>query len=263
VMPADVSALLRLRLATADGPRPALETIGDDADWNTEILDASPAATTFKLTHHGTHAGTWTAPAPGQHIVIAAACGLITASHLGIRTAEAASALAGFQLPHRRMTTIHHDDQLVIVDDNARQPGQVAALIQALRQAHPGRHLILAVSPWGRANRRDLPAWALGLSDADTVWVLPVGDAATPDGESPDADSQLARQIRLHGVPAYVITAATQLPDLLPQPRMNQPLLIATAGYDASLPAFTHLHGDAITAFAAEPAPGMAALARQ
>jgi UDP-N-acetylmuramate--alanine ligase len=254
VMPADVAALLRPRLATAGGSGPVLETIGDDADWDTEILDASPAATTFKLAHHGTHAGTWTAPAPGQHIVTAAACGLITARHLGIPAADVASSLAGFQLPHRRMTTIHDDGQLVVIDDNARQPGQAAALIQALRQAYPDRHVIVAVAPWGRANRRDLPAWALGLSDADTVWVLPVGEAAAPGGEPPDSGSQLARQIRLHGVPAYVITPGTHLPGLLPQPRASRPLLIATAGYDASLPAFTQLHDDAITAFAATPA---------
>jgi UDP-N-acetylmuramate-alanine ligase len=256
VMPAEVAELLGKRLAAADSPCPVVETIGEDADWNTEILDASPVTTTFRLTHHGTHAGTWTAPAPGRHIVTAAACGLITAHHLGIPAADAASALARFQLPHRRMTTVHHDDQLVIIDDNARQPGQAAALIQALRQAYPGRHLIIAVAPWGRANRRDLPAWALGLSDADTVWVLPVGDAATPGGEPPDSDSQLARQIRLHGVPAYVTAPGTHLPDLLPRGRASLPLLIATAGYDASVPAFTQLHDAAITAFASQPPPG-------
>jgi len=139
-----------------------------------------------------------------------------------------------------------------------RRPGGAgsAGPSRSFPQAHPSRHLIIAVAPWGRSNRRDLAAWALGLSDADTVWVLPVGDAATPGGEPPDSGSQLARQIRLHGVPAYVAAPGTHLPDLLPRARTSRPLLIATAGYDASMPAFTQLHAAAITAFASQPAPG-------
>lgn len=107
---------------------------------------------------------------------------------------------------------MHHDQRPVLVDDNARQPGQVTALLQALRQAHPDRHLVVAVAPWGTKNRRDLAAWALGLAEAETAWVLPVGDAAVPGGETPDADARLAELIRLEGTPAYTITLGGPLP---------------------------------------------------
>jgi hypothetical protein len=148
---------------------------------------------------------------------------------------------------------MHHDERLVLVDDNARQPGQAAALLQALRQAHPERHLVIAVAPWGRKNQRDLAAWALGLSEADTVWVLPVGDAAGPGGEAPDADVRLAELIRLEGTPAYTIRPGEELP--LPPHRNTEPVLVATAGYDASLEVFSALHDQTISAFGAEPAP--------
>ncbi|WP_340375985.1 hypothetical protein U5640_12975 [Streptomyces sp. SS7] len=142
-------------------------------------------------------------PAPGRHLVTAAACALVTSLHLGMAPADSADALAGFRLPRRRMSTMHHDDHLVLVDDNARQPGQAAALLQA----HPNRHLVITVAPWGRKNQRDLGAWALGLSEADTVWVLPVGDAAVPD-----ADVRLTELIRLEGTPAYAIRPGGDLP---------------------------------------------------
>ncbi|MFD8263291.1 hypothetical protein ACFV19_31280 [Streptomyces griseoluteus] len=195
-------------------------------------------------------------PAEGlrpRHLVTAAACGLVTALHLGIAPADSAEALAAFRLPRRRMSTMHHDDRLVLVDDNARQPGQVAALLQALRQAHPDRHLVIAVAPWGRKYQRDLAAWALGLSEADTVWVLPVGDAAVPGGEAPDADVRLAELIRLEGTPAYTVHPGDELP--LPDGRRAGPVLVATVGYDASLETFSALHDQAVRVFGAEPAP--------
>lgn len=148
---------------------------------------------------------------------------------------------------------MHHDDRLILIDDNARQPGQAAALLQALRQAHPDRHLVIAVAPWGRKNQRDLAAWALGLSEADTVWVLPVGDAAVPGGEAPDADTRLAELIRLEGTPAYTVRPGGTLP--LPPDRRADGLVVATAGYDASLTAFSALHDQTIAAFGAETAP--------
>lgn len=249
ILPEDVAGLLAPRLA---GHPLATETVGQDADWTIDITSADPTGTTFRLAQHGTHAGTWTVPAPGRHLVTAAACALITSLHLGVTPADSAAALAGFLLPRRRMSTMHHDTRLVLIDDNARQPGQAAALLQAMRQAHPGRHLVIAVAPWGRKNKRDLPAWALGLSEADTVWVLPVGDAATPGGEAPDADTRLAELIRLEGTPAYTIRPGGELP--LP-PRHTEALAVATAGYDASLTTFSSLHDQTIATFTADTTP--------
>ncbi|MGW1071557.1 Mur ligase domain-containing protein [Streptomyces sp. NPDC002537] len=250
VLTEGVAALLAPRLAAA-GNRLKVETVGEDADWSVDITSADPQGTSFRLAQHGTDAGTWTVPAPGRHLATAAACGLVTALHLGVSPADSAEALAGFRLPRRRMSTMHHDERLVLVDDNARQPGQAAALLQALRQAHPERHLVIAVAPWGRKNQRDLATWALGLSEADTVWVLPVGDAAVPGGEAPDADVRLAELIRLQGTPAYAISPGGALP--LPESRVAGPVVIATAGYDASLKTFSALHDQAIAVFGAEP----------
>ncbi|MCX4581285.1 Mur ligase family protein [Streptomyces sp. NBC_01571] len=251
VLPDDVAALLTPRLTGTAGM--TVQTVGEDADWNVDVTSIDPTGTTFRLAQHGTYAGTWTVPAPGRHLVTAAACSLVTSLHLGVSHADSAEALVGFRLPRRRMSTMHHDDRLVLVDDNARQPGQAAALLQALRQAHPDRHLVIAVAPWGRKNRRDLAAWALGLSEADTVWILPVGDAAVPGGEAPDADARLAELIRLEGTPAYTVRPDGDLP--LPAGPDTTALLVATAGYDGSLKTFSALHDQTIARFGADPAP--------
>jgi UDP-N-acetylmuramate-alanine ligase len=257
VLPDHVAALLEPNLPAAEGGL-RIETIGDDADWNVDITAADPHSTTFRLLHHGIGAGTWTVPAPGRHLVTAAACGLVTALHLGISPADSAAGLATFRLPRRRMSTMHHDHHLVLIDDNARQPGQAAALIQALRQAHPDRHLVIAVSPWGSKNPRDLAAWALGLSEADTVWVLPVGTTTRPETEAPGADVRLTDLIRLEGTAAYTVAPISPLPLPLPENRERDALVIATAGYDASLDTFSALHDRAIADFGTSPTPTIA-----
>lgn len=253
VLPEEVVSSLAPQLAGASSL--TVESVGEDADWSIDITSADPHGTTFRLAQHGTHAGTWSVPAPGRHLVTAAACCLVTSLHLGVSPADSAEALAGFRLPRRRMSIVYHDDCLVLVDDNARQPGQAAALLQALRQAHPDRHLVIAVAPWGHKNQRDLAAWALGLSEADTVWVLPVGDAAVPGGEVPDADIRLTDLIRLEGTPAYTIHLGEELP--LPSERTTGPVLVATAGYDANLEIFSALHDQTVTAFGADPSPAV------
>lgn len=252
VTPVEAARLLAPHLAEA-GSALRVESVGDDADWSTHVLTADERGSVFALEHHGTDAGTWKVPAAGRHLVTAAACAAIIALELGIKQDAAAGALAGFRLPARRMSVRHHDPALTIVDDNARQPQQARALIDALRQAYPGHHLVVCVCPWGTKNKRDLPAWALALAEADTVWTLPVGDAARPGGEDPDADERLVAELRLDAVPAYTLSPGDDPAQLLPVGRdPGRPLLIATAGYDANAAAFADVHTRAISVFAGD-----------
>lgn len=250
IIPRQAWTLLEPALAAADPAGLRVETVGADADWGVSVTAADPRGTTFALDHHGLPAGTWSVPAPGAHLVTAAACAAVAALQLGIPAHASAAALAGFQLPQRRMSIVHADGGLVLADDNARQPAQAAALIQALRQAYPEHHLTVAVSPWGRLNRRDLPAWSLGLREADTVWVMPVGDAA--DGaERPDADTDLATLLRLAGTPAFTLHDFD--PAAAPGAPGDRPLLVATVGYDSSETQFTELRAHLLAHRAEHP----------
>ncbi|MBT2417998.1 hypothetical protein J7F01_08935 [Streptomyces sp. ISL-22] len=251
VMPAEVAGLMAPRLADA-GASVRVEAIGAGAPWQVEVLSQVADGSTFRLTHRGKDAGTWTVPAPGAHLIPGAACGIVSALRIGMSMAEIRAGLSRFRLPGRRMSVMHADERLVVIDDNARQPGQVKALVQALRQAHPDRALVIAVSPWGRRNKRDLSAWPQALAGADGVWVLPVGDNAVPGGEDPDADIRLAEMLRASGTAAHVVGHDTDLTGTLLE-RRGGGLVVATAGYDANVAQFSDLHQRAVTAFADEP----------
>lgn len=244
VMPSEVAGLMSPHL-TAAGTAGQIEVIGAGGPWQVHVLRQDTKDSTFRLTHGGRDAGTWTVPAPGPHLIPGAACGIVSALHLGLQTSDIAAGLADFRLPGRRMSVVHSDERLVVVDDNARQPDQVRALIQALRQAHPDRTLVIAVAPWGRRNKRDLTAWPESLSGADAVWVLPVGDNATPGGEDPDADVRLTELLRRSGTVAHAIGNDMDLPI---SGDGAKGLVIATAGYDANAAEFATLHRQAINA---------------
>lgn len=226
------------------GGSPGLvQVVGFDgsAQWRIQQIAATRDESSFRLDHRGRHVGTFAVPAPGQHLITAAACAAVSAILLGSTARDVRDGLGRFVLPQRRMSVVAEGNGVRIIDDNARHPAQVAALTQALRQAWPDSVVHLLVSPWGKRNARDLSAWAEGLSSADTVWVMPVGGCATTEGgaEDPRAAEILARLICQRGHSAHVDFVPGQLADAVAADRADgQEVVIAGVGYDANTGAF-------------------------
>lgn len=253
IAPGDLAHQLT-QLATHT-PMPAIRTVGfAQESWRIDIRSQDPNGTTFRLHARNTRAGDYRIPIPGRHLVFAAACWIVLAREFGLPHSDIHAGLAACRLPDRRMSVVHQGEDLVVVDDNARQPAQVERLLQALRQAHPGKRLHVLISPWGTRTKRDLMAWLAALTSADHVWVLPVGrNAADQDGiEDPNADRLLVGLLADLDVPGEVIDTPEPLLAALPS---VGPVVVATAGYDASLPEFTAFHQALATAFPATPRP--------
>ncbi len=215
---------------------------GERAAWRVHTVDAHRYSSVFRLDHHDAQVGVFSVPAPGRHMVVAAACAVVVGTLLGCDARDLREGMARFALPERRMSVVAEADGVVIVDDNARHPAQATALVEALRQAWPDRVVHLLVSPWGTLNRRDLAAWAAGLSAADVVWVLPVGECATTAGgaEDPNAAGQLATLVRRRGRTAYAGADPQQLAEVVQADRaMDRAVVVAGMGYDANTGAFT------------------------
>ena len=122
---------------------------------------------------------------------------------LEIEDAAIVRALAGFQGIDRRMQwlgevqTAH--GKITIVDDYGHHPTEIAATLDALRQAWPGRRLVLAFQPHRYTRTRDLlDDFANVLSGFDVLLVTEVYAA----GEAPikGADGRaICRAIRSRG----------------------------------------------------------------
>ena len=111
---------------------------------------------------------------PGEHNRRNAAAAIAALELAGVTRADAETVLARFQGAGRRFETVGEKDGVVVVDDYAHHPSEVAATIMAARERTDGRVLVL-FQPHLYSRTRHL-AHELGgaLSTADAVCVTEI-----------------------------------------------------------------------------------------
>jgi UDP-N-acetylmuramate--alanine ligase len=160
----------------------------------------------------------------GLHNVRNALAAIAVGSELEIEDGAIVRALAGFQGIERRMQWLGDvqtkHGKVTIVDDYGHHPTEIAATLDALRQAWPGRRLVLAFQPHRYTRTRDLlDDFAHVLTGFDALLITEVYAA----GEAPikGADGRaICRAIRGRGKlePVFVPRVeniATALRDML------------------------------------------------
>jgi UDP-N-acetylmuramate--alanine ligase len=141
---------------------------------------------------------------PGRHNVANALAAIAVGIELGVDDSAIAEALAGFTGVGRRFA--RHGDQpapqggsYTLIDDYGHHPVEMAATIDAVRGAFPGRRLVLAFQPHRYTRTRDcFEDFVKVLSTTDVLLLAEVYAA----GEAPivAADSRsLARALRVAG----------------------------------------------------------------
>jgi UDP-N-acetylmuramate--alanine ligase len=206
--------------------RPIL-SYGLHADADVRALDIrrERARTAFDVVRRGrTGVLPVTLNMAGLHNVRNALAAIAVASELEISDEAIARALGGFQGIERRMQFIAEVNTragtVTIVDDYGHHPTEIAATLDGLRQAWPGRRLVLAFQPHRYTRTRDLlDDFANVLSGFDVLLVTEVYAA----GEAPikGADGRaICRAIRSRGKlePVFVARVeniANALRDLL------------------------------------------------
>jgi len=157
---------------------------------------------------------------PGLHNVRNALAAIAVAAELGIDDAAVARALAGFGGIDRRLqvlgTVTTAAGRVTFVDDYGHHPTEIAASIQAVRDAWPERRLVVAFQPHRYTRTRALlDDFAQVLADVDALVLSDVYSAGEP--ALPDADGRaLARAVRARGaVEPVFIEDLDELPTVL------------------------------------------------
>jgi UDP-N-acetylmuramate--alanine ligase len=140
---------------------------------------------------------------PGRHNVQNALAAIAVAHDLELPDAAVQAALAAFQGVDRRLQVLGEvrfgKARALLVDDYGHHPTEVAATLEAARQAWPGRRLVVAFQPHRYTRTRDLlDDFAEVLSEADRLLVTEVYAA----GEAPIAGADgraICRAIRSRG----------------------------------------------------------------
>jgi UDP-N-acetylmuramate--alanine ligase len=209
----------------------------DDADVRGFDLQQRGAHTDFRV-RRKQHAGELvvTLNMPGAHNALNALAAIAVASELGVDDAAIQSALAGFEGIGRRFQVYGEIEttagSVLLVDDYGHHPRELAATIDAARQAWPDRRLVLAFQPHRFSRTRDLfEDFVKVLSEVDVLLLLEVYAA----GEQPqggDDGRALCRAIRTRGQvdPVFVEEPEELAPTLQGVLRDGDVLLTLGAG---------------------------------
>ncbi|MEE8511760.1 MAG: UDP-N-acetylmuramate--L-alanine ligase [Acidiferrobacterales bacterium] len=173
---------------------------------------------------------------PGQHNVLNALAAVAVAKELGVATAAISRGLARFEGIGRRFQVLGQvsidGGDVVLVDDYAHHPRELAVTMTAARHGWPDRRLVVAFQPHRYTRTRDLlDDFSAVLNEVDPLVITEVYSAG--EGAISGADGRaLCRAIRARGKanPIFVDDVAA-LPQVLREIlRANDVLLTMGAG---------------------------------
>ncbi len=141
----------------------------DNADVQATDIVANGTESIFDLNYHGNDLGRFTLPLPGRHNILNALAALGAALELGAGVDNLHLALPSLCGVGRRLELIGSINGTQVYSDYAHHPTEVAATIEAMRQAVSGP-LLVAFQPHLYSRTRDYcDEFAAALSAADAV----------------------------------------------------------------------------------------------
>jgi UDP-N-acetylmuramate--alanine ligase len=196
--------------------------LGENADVRAVKVRREGARTHFIAERRGQESLEVTVNLAGMHNVLNALAAIAVASDLGIADEAIQRALAGFQGIDRRMQEVGGfplpGGDVVVVDDYGHHPTELAATLDALRQAYGERRIVMVFQPHRYTRTRDLmDDFARVLATADTLLVTEVYAAGEAPIEGADGRA-ICRAVRGRGkVEPVFVPTLDELPAALAQ----------------------------------------------
>lgn len=168
---------------------------------------------------------------PGEHNVLNALAAIAVATELDVSDTAILKALCEFQGIGRRFQLHGEIDfgrgKALLVDDYGHHPTEMAATLQAARNAWPDRRLVQVFQPHRYTRTRDLfEDFAQVLSEVDVLVLMDV--YAASEQPIPGADGRaLARAIRVRGkVDPIFVTEVEDVPAVLRNILQNDDVIL-------------------------------------
>jgi UDP-N-acetylmuramate--alanine ligase len=138
--------------------------------------------TVFRVTHAGEELGEVSLVVPGDHNVRNALAAVCVGLELGIGFDRITEALGEFSGIARRMEIRSEADDVLVVDDYAHHPTELAATLAAAREGWPDRRVVVVFQPHRYTRTRDLKGeFGPALAGCDRLVVTSI----YPAGEDP------------------------------------------------------------------------------
>ncbi len=167
-----------LDLRSAAGPGVQIETYGlaEDARW--QARDLTPNAVggfDASIWHDGEHVADLSLPVPGRHNVRNALAAMAVANWHHIAPHLATKMLRDFRGAGRRFEFIGEAGGVIVIDDYAHHPTEIAATLSAARMRYPTRRIWVVFQPHTFSRTRALlQDFTHSFDDADRVLMLDI-----------------------------------------------------------------------------------------
>lgn len=163
------------RVFRSDGVVCDLETFGlrGNADWVATEWRRTDGITYFRLRHGDEDLGVLELRLAGLHNVCNALGAIAVATRLGLDLdTEIRPALTEYRGVDRRMSVRYEGHGVLVLDDYAHHPREIAAVLTTLREEHPARRIVVVFQPHQASRTRThLREFATALELADRVFV--------------------------------------------------------------------------------------------
>lgn len=173
---ADDPGALALRETVTQGVQVWTYGLADGADW--QARDLTPNALGglgAEVWHEGQQVATLSLPVPGRHNVRNALAALAVAHWHGIKAQRAAIMLRDFRGAGRRFEMIGEAGGVLVIDDYAHHPTEVAATLSAARLRFAHRQIWAVFQPHTFSRTQALlHDYAHSFDDADHVLFLDI-----------------------------------------------------------------------------------------
>jgi UDP-N-acetylmuramate: L-alanyl-gamma-D-glutamyl-meso-diaminopimelate ligase len=126
---------------------PQVATYGESGDWHANHVQLRPEGISFDLYEHDNHRGHFTVGLYGQHNVDNATAAIAVALGEGLTAEQIQEGCQNFKGASRRFEMVSApESKIIVVDDYAHHPTEIAATLRAVK-AHFGGRVIAVVRP--------------------------------------------------------------------------------------------------------------------
>jgi UDP-N-acetylmuramate--alanine ligase len=152
-----------------------------DADVRPIRVKLEPFRSSFVLLVRGKEIGQFTLNLGGRHNVQNALAALAVSMELGVDLRVASQVFATFSGVHRRLELRGEKNGITVMDDYGHHPTEIAVTLRALREAFPGRRVVVVFQPHRYTRTKFLaPEFGPAFADANAVVILPIYPASEP-----------------------------------------------------------------------------------
>jgi UDP-N-acetylmuramate: L-alanyl-gamma-D-glutamyl-meso-diaminopimelate ligase len=208
--------------------------------WRAGEITPAPGGMQFTAYRDGRAWGEFFVPLLGRHNVLNTLAALAVMAEVGAAPEALAPALTAFAGVKRRLEAAGEYRGVLVLEDFAHHPTAVAATLEAVRQAYPGRRLVAVFEPRTNTSRRKVfqEPYAHAFKDADLILVREPPDLWKVPPEEQFSSRRLVQDLTVQGQQAlYFPETDSLLAALLKALRPGDVALIMSNGdFDHLLP---------------------------